>query len=95
MNPDSSLTLVNAAGGVQAYYPLVVESSTSIKGPYTVDAAANAGNQHSLTAPALCESGAGTITNLTVTGGDVDPPGFRPAEVLSPGWSASDPVHGC
>ena len=70
--------LVNSASSsVQAFYPLVVESSTSIKGPYTVDAAANAGNALT-TASSLCESGTGTITNLTVTGGTLTLPASGP-----------------
>ena len=39
---DNSQTLLNAPGGVPAFYPLVCKSSTSVTGPYTVDAAANA-----------------------------------------------------
>jgi len=58
-------TLVNAAGSVPAFYPLVCKSSTSVKGPYTVVTATNA----AATASALCESGTGPIVNQTVTGG--------------------------
>ena len=65
--------LVNAAGGVNAYYPLVCLSSTSVKGPFTVDAVANAGNVLT-TASSLCESGTGPISNLTVTGGTITVP---------------------
>ena len=67
----------SASSSVQAFYPLVVESAPTIKGPYTVDAAANAGNQLT-TVPALCQSGTGTITNLTVTGGTITVPASGP-----------------
>ena len=61
--------LVNTPGSnVQAYYPLACLSSTSAKGPFTFDAAANAGNVLQ-TSPSYCQSGAGALTNLTVTGG--------------------------
>jgi hypothetical protein len=58
-------TVVNADGGVPAFYPLVCKSATSVKGPYTVVTATNA----VATASALCESGTGPVVNQTVTGG--------------------------
>lgn len=64
--------LVNTPGAPQVYYPLVCKSSTTVKGPYTLDAAANAGlaltkvdngcDNTGLTTP-------GNVQNLTVTGG--------------------------
>jgi len=69
---DGSKTLVNATGGVNAYYPLVCQSSASVAGPYAVDAAANAGNVI-ITAGVLCD-GAGTALNQSLTGGTVTVP---------------------
>jgi hypothetical protein len=78
VNPsDNSQTLVNAAGGVNAFYPLVCKSSASVAGPYTVDAAANAGNALT-TASVLCD-GSGAALNLTVTGGTLTVPIAGPA----------------
>jgi hypothetical protein len=65
--------LVNAAGGVPAFYPLVFKSSTSAKGPYTVDAAANAGNVLT-TASGLCGGGTEPIVNQSLTGGTLTVP---------------------
>ena len=64
--------LVNATGGGNAYYPLVCKSSTSVAGPYTADAAANAGNVIT-TADVLCD-GSGTALNQTLTGGTITIP---------------------
>lgn len=69
---DNSQTLLNAAGGVPAFYPLVCKSSGSLTGPYTVDAAANAGNVIA-TADVLCD-GTGTALNHSLTGGTVTVP---------------------
>jgi hypothetical protein len=68
VNPGNSTNLVNDVGGVKAFYPLACMSSTSVKGPFTLDAAANAGNAVT-TASTLCQSGTGPIYNQTVTGG--------------------------
>jgi hypothetical protein len=66
--------LVNAAGSsAQAFYPLTCLSSTSIKGPFTMDAVANATNQLT-TASTLCEGGAGPASSQTVTGGTLTVP---------------------
>jgi hypothetical protein len=65
-------TLLNTAGGVNAFYPLVCKSSTSVKGPYTVDAAANAGN--ALTTAGVHCDGAGVALNQKVTGGTMTVP---------------------
>jgi hypothetical protein len=75
---DNSQTLVNAPGGVSAFYPLVCKSSTSVAGPYTVDAAANAGNALT-TASVLCD-GSGAALNLAVTGGTLTVPISGPAK---------------
>jgi len=75
---DNSETLLNAPGGVNAFYPLVCRSSTSVAGPYTADAAANAGNVLT-TASTLCD-GAGAALNLTVTGGTLTVPISGPAK---------------
>ena len=67
---DNTGPLVNTPGAPQVYYPLVCMSSTSAKGPFTVDAAANAG--HSLTTVSGGCDGSptpGGVQNLTVTGG--------------------------
>ncbi len=72
VNVDNSHTLLNASGGIPAFYPLVVKSCTSAKGPYTTDAAANAGNTVT-TAPVDCD-GTGTARNLSLTGGTVTIP---------------------
>ncbi len=65
----NSTNLVNSAGSsVQAFYPLSRLSSTSIKGPFTLDAAASVTNQLA-TASTLCEGGTGSTYNQTVTGG--------------------------
>ena len=69
---DNSQTIVNAPGGVAAYYPLVCKSSTSVAGPYTVNATANAGNVLT-TADVLCD-GTGSALNQTVTGGTLTIP---------------------
>jgi hypothetical protein len=74
VNPTANTTnLVNSSSGIQAYYPLVCMSSTSVKGPFTLDAAANAGNVLQ-TAGARCEGGTGSINHLTVTGGTITVP---------------------
>jgi hypothetical protein len=80
---SGALSLVNTNGGaVQAFYPLVVESSTSVAGPYTVDAAANAANalQYlALTNCVACDAGTGTVTNsIPVTGGTLTLPASGP-----------------
>ena len=64
--------LLNVTGSVNAYYPFVCKSSTSVAGPYTVDTAANAGNVLT-TADVLCD-GTGTALNQTVTGGTLTVP---------------------
>jgi hypothetical protein len=69
---DGTSNLVNSAGSVNAYYPLVCQSSASVAGPYAVDAAANAGNVIT-TAGVLCD-GAGTALNQSLTGGTVTVP---------------------
>jgi hypothetical protein len=70
----NTTNLVNNTGSVQAYYPLVCLSSTSVKGPFTPDAAANAANVlQTVGTPAPCESGPGP-NNLTVTGGTITVP---------------------
>jgi len=69
---DNSLTLVNATGGVPAFYPLVCESSTSVNGHYTADAAANAGNTLTTT-DVLC-GGTGDALNQSLTGGTITIP---------------------
>ena len=71
---DNSQMLVNtnAVGGVNAYYPLVCKSSTSVAGPYTVDNAANAGNVLT-TADVLCD-GTGGALNQSLTGGTLTVP---------------------
>jgi hypothetical protein len=67
--------LVNGANSVQAFYPLVCLSSTSIKGPFTLDAAANAANVlQTVSTAATCNSGDGPVNNLTVTGGTITVP---------------------
>ena len=89
---DNSLTLVNAAGGVPAFYPLACKSSTSVSGPYTADAAANAGNVLT-TADVLC-GGTGDALNQKLTGGIITIPiagsakfyrldGPRPSKITS------------
>ena len=89
---DNSQTLLNASGGVNAYYPLVCKSATAVAGPYTVDAAANAANALA-TANVLCD-GTGTALNQTLTGGTITIPiagsakfyrldGPRPSKVTS------------
>jgi hypothetical protein len=66
---NNTTNLVNAAGGVSAFYPLVCKSSTSVAGPYTADAAANAGNVLT-NASVLCDGlSTGAPLNLKVTGG--------------------------
>ena len=70
--------LVNAVGGGNAYYPLVCQSSTSLLGPYTADAAANAGNVLN-TVNVLCD-GTGDPLNLAVTGGTLTIPISGPAK---------------
>jgi hypothetical protein len=69
----NTTNLVNSASSVQAFYPLVCQSSTSIKGPFTPDAAANASNSMTISG-SLCESGVGPISNQTVTGGTITVP---------------------
>jgi len=63
-----------ANGGIPAFYPLVVKSSTSVQGPYTADATANANNTLA-TAPVSCD-GTNTLSalNLSLTGGTVTLP---------------------
>jgi hypothetical protein len=80
---SGALSLVNTNGGaVQAFYPLVVESSTSVAGPYTVDAAANAVNAlqyQALTNCVACDAGTGTVTNsIPVIGGTLTLPASGP-----------------
>lgn len=72
---DNSQTLLNTPGGVPAFYPLVCKSSTSVAGPYTVDAAANLGNVLA-EIPVSCD---GTNINMMsfnqeVTGGTLTVP---------------------
>jgi hypothetical protein len=69
---DNSQTLLNAPGGVSAFYPLVCQSATSAAGPYSVDAVANAGNVLT-TADVLCD-GSGLPLNQAVTGGTITVP---------------------
>jgi len=71
---ESSTNLLNAPGGVNAFYPLVCKSSTSVTGPYTADAAANAGNNLNTTSVGCDPGGSGPIPNLVVTGGTVTVP---------------------
>jgi len=93
--------LVNVAGGVNAYYPFVCKSSTSVAGTYTVDAAANAGNVIT-TADVPCD-GTGTALNQTLTGGTLTIPiagsakfyrldGPRPSNITSITKSGSNVV---
>jgi len=77
---DNSQTLLNAPGGVNAFYPLVCKSSTSVTGPYTADAAANAGNHLNTTSVGCDPGGSGPIPNLTVTGGTLTIPVSGPAK---------------
>lgn len=70
--------LVNDVGGVNAYYPVVCQSATSVAGPYAADAAANAGNVLT-TAPVLCD-GNGAPLNLAVPGGTLTVPLSGPAK---------------
>ena len=70
--------LVNDVGGVNAYYPVVCQSATSVAGPYTADAAANAGNVVT-TVPVLCD-GIGEPLNLAVPGGTLTVPMSGPAK---------------
>jgi hypothetical protein len=69
---DNSQTLLNAPGGVGAFYPLVCLSAASVAGPYTVDAVANAGNVLT-TADVPCD-GNGPALNQAVTGGTITVP---------------------
>ena len=89
---DNSQTVLNAPGGVLAFYPLVCKSATAVAGPYTADAAANAGNVLA-TADVLCD-GTGTALNQTLTGGTITIPiagaekfylldGPRPSKITS------------
>jgi hypothetical protein len=65
VNPDTSTTLVNAAAGLPAFYPVVCRSSATVKGPYTgVVAPSSAGVT---TTDVACTSGVGF--NQTVTAG--------------------------
>ena len=65
--------MVNTAGAPTAYYPFVVQSSSSAKGSWTADAAANAGNAMT-TVPVNCDgTGPGTPTS-TLTGGTITVP---------------------
>lgn len=70
--------LVNEVGGVNAYYPVVCQSATSVLGPFTADAAANAGNVLT-TVPVLCD-GIGDPLNLAVPGGTLTIPISGPAK---------------
>jgi hypothetical protein len=72
VNADTTHVLLNTSGGVPAFYPLAVKSSTSVNGTYTVDAAANAANTVT-TAPVSC-SGTGDALNLSLSGGTVTVP---------------------
>jgi hypothetical protein len=76
---DNTQTLLNAPGGVNAFYPLVCKSAASAAGPYTVDAAANAGNV--LTTAGVDCDGLPTSAayNLKVTGGTLTVPISGPA----------------
>jgi len=71
---DNSTKLLGDPTGVPAFYPLVVKSSSSPNGPWTADAAANAGN---LLAPTVnntpCYTG-GALNNISLTGGTVTVP---------------------
>jgi hypothetical protein len=69
---NGTTNLVNSAGGVNAYYPLVCQSSASLAGPFTADPAANAGNVIT-TAGVSCD-GTGTALNQSLTGGTVTVP---------------------
>jgi hypothetical protein len=75
---DASRVLLNDTGGVPAFYPLVCQSSTSVTGPYTADAAANSGNVLT-TATVLCD-GSGDPLNQAVTGGRLTIPLGGPAK---------------
>src|SRR5208282_2152952 len=65
---DNSQTLLNTPGGVSAFYPLACKSSTSVAGPYTVDAAASLGNVLAQT-PVSCDGTNVMALNQKVTGG--------------------------
>jgi hypothetical protein len=69
---SGSTNLVNTAGSVNAYYPFVCRSSTSLAGPYAVDVAANAGNVLTM-ADVPCD-GSGAALNQTLTGGTLTVP---------------------
>jgi hypothetical protein len=74
VNPDNSQTLLNAPGGVPAFYPLVVKSCTSVEGPYTADAAANAANALK-TVNLYCDGNTNNAAlNQSLTGGTVTVP---------------------
>ncbi|MGO8930941.1 MAG: hypothetical protein ACLQU3_29135 [Limisphaerales bacterium] len=67
---DSSQTLLNAPGGVNAFYPLVFKSSASVRGPYAVDATANTALNVLGTVPVDCDGlPSSAAYNLKVTGG--------------------------
>ena len=69
-----SRVVVNTPGAPAAYYPFVVKSSSSPKGTYTVDAAANASLATGMTtANVLCD-GTGAPLNQTMTGGTITIP---------------------
>jgi hypothetical protein len=93
--------VVNTSGAPTAYYPLAVKSATAVAGPYTADAAANAGNVLA-TADVLCD-GTGTALNQTLTGGTITVPisgspkfyrldGPRPSKITSIKKSGSNVV---
>jgi hypothetical protein len=71
---DDSQTLVNAAGGVNAFYPLICKSSSSVAGPYTVDPAANAGNVLATTGVDCDGLSTSEPLNQKVTGGTLTVP---------------------
>jgi hypothetical protein len=69
---DGTRILLNDASGVPAFYPLVWSSATSVAGPYTADAVANA-NISLRTSNVLCD-GSGDPLNQGVTGGTLTVP---------------------
>jgi len=101
---DSSQTLLNAPGGVNAFYPLVFKSSASVRGPYAVDATANTALNVLGTVPVDCDGlPSSAAYNLKVTGGTNAIPisgstkfyrldGPRPSKITNVTKSGSDLV---
>lgn len=86
-------TVLNTAGGANAYYPLIVRSASSLAGPFAADTAANGGNVMT-TVPVPCGGGTGSDLNVAVTGGTITFPvpnqtkfyvldGPRPSKITS------------